>query len=110
MAPHTHVNTVDHKIFVDDLFQQKLNTRNILCNVRRPIAILVAKVWWWKLYYAKNLQAKYFIGENIPIYGNTHLSHNIHFHLEWKCLFFSVTWLTYLSLIQYYVQVEVHTG
>ena len=45
MAPHTHVNTVDHEIFVDDLFQQKLNTQNILCNIRRPIAILVTKVW-----------------------------------------------------------------
>ena len=31
--------------------------------------ILVAKVWRQKLDYAKNLQAKYFTGENIPIYG-----------------------------------------
>ena len=33
------------KIFMDNLFQRKLNTRNILCNVPRPIPILVAKVW-----------------------------------------------------------------
>ena len=43
--------------------------RNILCNVHRPIPILVAKVWQRKLDYAKNLQAKYFTGENIQIYG-----------------------------------------
>ena len=66
--------TVDHEIFAvkffdNDLFQQKLNMRNILCNVRRPTPILVAKIWQRKLDYAKNLQAKYFTGENIPIYG-----------------------------------------
>ena len=49
--------------FVDDLFRQKLNTRNILCNVRRPIPILVAKIWQRNLDYAKNLQAKYFTGK-----------------------------------------------
>ena len=27
------------------------------------------KVWWRNLDYEKNLQAKYFTGENIPIYG-----------------------------------------
>ena len=43
--------------------------RNILCNVRRPIPILVAKLWQQKLDYAKSLQAKYFTSENIPIYG-----------------------------------------
>ena len=31
--------------------------------------ILVAKVWRRNLDYAKNLQAKCFTGENIPIYG-----------------------------------------
>ena len=45
---------------------ENLNTRNILCNVRRPIPILVAKVQRRNLDYAKNLaiQAKYFTGEN----------------------------------------------
>ena len=67
------MHTVDHEIFaakisfVNDLFQWKLNTRNILCNVRQPIPILVTKVWQQNLDYAKNLQAKYFTGENIPI-------------------------------------------
>ena len=34
--------------------------------------ILVAKVWRQNLdyMYAKNLQAKYFISQNIPIYGS----------------------------------------
>ena len=69
-------NIVDHKIFVVEVFSsitfsnENLNTRNILCNVRQPILILVAKVWRRNLDYAKNLQAKYFTGENIPIYGN----------------------------------------
>ena len=31
--------------------------------------ILVAKVWRRNLDYVKNLQVKYFISENIPIYG-----------------------------------------
>ena len=44
----------------------------ILCNVRRPILILVAKVWR-HLNYVKYLQAKYFTGENIPIYGMWYL-------------------------------------
>ena len=43
--------------------------RNILCNVRRPIPILIAKVWRRNLDYTKNLQAKYFTHENILIYG-----------------------------------------
>ena len=67
--------TVDREIFVvssqrkfRDL-QRKLNTRNILCNVCRPVPILVAKVWRRKLGYAKNLQAKYFTRKNILIYG-----------------------------------------
>ena len=30
---------------------------------------MVAKVWWRKVEYTKNLQVKYFTGENIPIYG-----------------------------------------
>ena len=42
---------------------------NVLHNICRPIPILVAKVWRWNLGYAKNLQAKYFTGKNIPIYG-----------------------------------------
>ena len=57
--------TVDHKIFllkifINDLFRRKLNTRNILRSVRWPIPILVAKVW------RQNLD---FTGKNIPIYG-----------------------------------------
>ena len=39
--------------------------RNILCNVCRPIPILVTKVWRRKLDYAKNLRVKYFTGENM---------------------------------------------
>ena len=31
---------------------------------------VVTQAWWQKLDYAKNLQAKYFIGENILIYGS----------------------------------------
>ena len=57
------------KIFRQRPFPTKLNMRNILCNIHRPIPILVTKVWQWKLDHVKNLQAKYFIGENIPIYG-----------------------------------------
>ena len=68
------ITTVDCEIFVviivDDLFRRKLNTQNILRNIHRPIPILIAKVWRLELDYMKNLQAKYFIGENIPIYGN----------------------------------------
>ena len=41
--------------------------------------IAYVKVRWRNLDYAKNLQVKYFTGENIPIYGiiteNTHV-HN----------------------------------
>ena len=66
---HVYTYTVDHEIFVVDFFQQKLNTQNILHNVCQPIPILVAKVWQQTLDYAKNLQVKYFTGENIPIYG-----------------------------------------
>ena len=40
--------------------------RNILCNVRRPIPILVAEVWRRKLDYAKNLQAKYLTSKKYP--------------------------------------------
>ena len=69
------MHTIDCEIFVvkiffvDNLFRRKLNTQNILCNVCRPIPVLVAEVWRRNLDYAKNLQAKYFTGENIPIYG-----------------------------------------
>ena len=51
---HPLVASVDREISVDDLFRRKLNTRNILRNVRRPIPILVAKVWQRNLDYAKN--------------------------------------------------------
>ena len=45
--------------------------RNILCNVRQPIPILVTKVLRRNLDYAKNLQVKYFTGKNIPIYSKS---------------------------------------
>ena len=32
--------------------------------------ISMTKVWRQNLNYAKNLQAKYFTGENIPLYGS----------------------------------------
>ena len=69
---------VDREIFVvknfsSTIFWQKLNTRNILCNVCQPIPILVAEVWQRNLDYAKNLQVKYFTGENILIYGTCKL-------------------------------------
>ena len=57
------------KIFHRRPFPTKLNTQNILGNVRRPIPILVAKVWWWNLDYMKYFQVKYFTCENIPIYS-----------------------------------------
>ena len=60
------------RCFIDDLFWRKLNMQNILCNVRQPIPILVAKVRRRNLDYTKNLQVKYFTGENIPIYGIDH--------------------------------------
>ena len=41
----------------------KIKHAKYLCNVRRPIPMLVAKVWWWNLDYMKNLQVKYFTGE-----------------------------------------------
>ena len=40
-----------------------------ILNIFRPIPIFVARLWRRKLDYAKILQAKYFTGENIPIYG-----------------------------------------
>ena len=43
-----------------------LNTRNILCNIRQPIPIYFVRQ---NLDYAKNLQAKYFNGENILFQG-----------------------------------------
>ena len=49
----------------------------ILCNAHRPIPVLVAKVWQRKLDHAKNLQAKYFTGENILIYG---ISNDFYIH------------------------------
>ena len=64
-------HTIDREIFaVRNLFRRKLNTRNILCNVHRSMPILVAKDWQRNLDYAKNLQAKYFTGKNIPIYDS----------------------------------------
>ena len=43
--------------------------QNIWRNVQQPTPSLVAKVLQRNLDYVKNLQAKYFTGENIPIYG-----------------------------------------
>ena len=43
--------------------------QNILCNVPQSIPILVAKVLRQNLDYTKNLQVKYFTGENIQIYS-----------------------------------------
>ena len=37
---------------------------------------MVAKVWRQKLDYVKNLQAKYFTGKNILIYGSRHFGTN----------------------------------
>ena len=64
--------TIDHENFAVKNFHQRpfLNTRNTSCNVRQPIPILFVKVWRKNWDYAKNLQAKYFTGENIPIYCN----------------------------------------
>ena len=67
-------NTIDRKILPLKLFRRqsfptKIKHAKYLCNVHQPIPILVAKVWRRNLAYAKNLQAKYFIGENIPIYS-----------------------------------------
>ena len=42
---------------------------NILCNICRPIPILVDKVWRRNLDYVKNFQARYFTAKNILIYG-----------------------------------------
>ena len=50
MSAHAYAHTVDCEIFV--------------------VKILIPKVWQRKLGYAKNLQAKYFTGKNIPIYGS----------------------------------------
>ena len=67
-----NITTVDREIFVvknfsSTTFSDKDKTH--LYNVYRPIPISIAKVWQWNLDYAKKLQAKYFISENIPIYG-----------------------------------------
>ena len=77
------------KFFIDDLFRRKLNTRNILCNVHWPIPILVTKVWRRKLDYAKNLQAKYFIAENILIYS---ISQNVYME----------DMVTFIALVKFY--------
>ena len=47
-------------------------TRVRYMAIFRPIPIFVARFWRRKLDYAKILQAKYFTGENIPIYGTYH--------------------------------------
>ena len=44
----------------------------VISNTFRPIPIFVARLWRRKLDYAKILQAKYFTGENIPIYGTSY--------------------------------------
>ena len=67
--------TVDREIFIVKNFSSttfnddKLNTQNILCNIRRPMPILVVKVLVMKF---GNLQVKYFTSENIPIYSIAH--------------------------------------
>ena len=62
--------TVDREIFVVKNFLSTTFSDKIFCsNVRRPIPILVTKVWRRNLDYTKNLQANYFTSENIPIYG-----------------------------------------
>ena len=74
-------NTVDREFFlffIDDLFRRKLNTQNILCNVCRPIPILVTKVWQRNLDYIKNLQAKYFMP------GYRYNNHNI-MYVHYPC-------------------------
>ena len=48
-------------------FPTKIKHVKNFCNIRRPIPILVTKVSRRNLDYVKNLQAKYFTGENIPI-------------------------------------------
>ena len=64
---------VDREIFAVKFssmtFTTKIKHAKYLCNIRRPIPILVAKVRRRNLDYAKNLLAKYFNGENILIYG-----------------------------------------
>ena len=57
--------------------------RNILCNILyQPIPILVAEVWRRNLEYVKILQAKYFTGKNIPIYGNLMYNMQVKKHSE----------------------------
>ena len=56
---------------------------DILCIACRPIPILVAKVWRINLDYVKNFQAKYFTGENIPIYG---MCTCMYMHSVYMCL------------------------
>ena len=71
---YSNFYTVDYEIavvknFSSTTFSDEIEHAKYLCNVRRPIPILVANVWWRNLDYVKNLQAKYFISENIPIYS-----------------------------------------
>ena len=51
-------------------FSDKNQVRKIFCVMYINLyQFLVAKVWWQNLDYVKNLQAKYFTSENIPIYS-----------------------------------------
>ena len=69
-------NTVNRKIFAIKFFfcrqpfPTKIKHAKYLCNIHQPIYLF----WSLKsddenLDYVKNLQAKDFTGENIPIYG-----------------------------------------
>ena len=71
------------KLFRRQPLPAKIKHAKYLCNVRRPIdlPILVAKVWRRNLDYTKNLQVKYFTGENILIYGRWGMYHNNSFVL-----------------------------
>ena len=76
---HAHAlgvcHPVDPEIFVIknisiyNLFRRKIKQWKILCSVRQPIPILVAIVWQRKSNYTKILQAIYFTGKSISIYG-----------------------------------------
>ena len=73
-------------------FLTKIKHAKHLCNIRRPMPILVTQVWQRNLDYAKNLQAKYFTSKNIMIYGTSLLNSFI----QWSQT------LTMLNNISYY--------
>ena len=72
--------------------------QNSLCNVCRPIKILVAKVCQRNLDYAKNLRVKYFTSGNIPIYDN---STDVYCHFV--CLQRMCTYMDVEITVLYYV-------